>query len=122
MITLKTEAQISAMREAGALLHKVLIALKARIAPGVTTLELDALAEQMIRDAGAIALLQGLRRLPRHHLRLAGRPCGARHPERSAASGRANPLGGLRRHLKRLAIRQRVYRIRRRSTQEDAAT
>jgi methionyl aminopeptidase len=59
MITIKTEAQIATMREAGALLHKVLLALRARIAPGITTLELDAMAEQMIRDAGAVPSFKG---------------------------------------------------------------
>jgi methionyl aminopeptidase len=64
MITLKTEAQIAAMREAGALLHKVLQALKARVAPGVTTLELDQLAERMIRDADATPSFKGYEGFP----------------------------------------------------------
>lgn len=64
MITLKTEAQIAKMREAGALLHQVLEALKAQIAPGVTTLELDALAERMIRDAGAVPSFKGYEGFP----------------------------------------------------------
>ncbi len=64
MITLKTEAQIAKMREAGALLHKVLETLKAHIAPGVTTLDLDALAERMIRDAGANPSFKGYEGFP----------------------------------------------------------
>ena len=64
MITLKNEAQIAKMREAGALLEKVLKVLRASIAPGVTTLELDALAEQMIRDAGAIPSFKGFDGFP----------------------------------------------------------
>jgi len=64
MITLKTEAQIAKMREAGALLEKVLNAIRAKVAPGVTTLELDALAEQMIRDAGAIPSFKGFEGFP----------------------------------------------------------
>jgi methionyl aminopeptidase len=64
MITIKTEAQIRAMREAGVLLNKVLEALKAHIAPGVTTLELDALAERMIRDAGATPSFKGYEGFP----------------------------------------------------------
>jgi methionyl aminopeptidase len=64
MITLKTEAQIAKMREAGALLEKVLKALRVKVAPGVTTLELDALAEQMIRDAGAIPSFKGFEGFP----------------------------------------------------------
>ena len=64
MNTLKNEAQIAKMREAGALLEKVLKVLRASIAPGVTTLELDALAEQMIRDAGAIPSFKGFDGFP----------------------------------------------------------
>ena len=64
MITLKNEAQIAKMREAGALLERVLKELRAKIAPGVTTLELDALAEQMIRDAGAIPSFKGFDGFP----------------------------------------------------------
>ena len=64
MITLKNEAQIAKMRAAGALLERVLKELRAKIAPGVTTLELDALAEQMIRDAGAIPSFKGFDGFP----------------------------------------------------------
>jgi len=57
MITLKTEAQITAMREAGVLLHKVLLKLRERIAPGVTTAELDALkAEHTALERRVVAL------------------------------------------------------------------
>lgn len=59
MITLKNAEQIDKMRRAGALLHRVMGALRAQIAPGVTTLSLDALAEQMIRDAGALPSFKG---------------------------------------------------------------
>ncbi len=64
MITLKNEEQIAKMRCAGALLHQVLEALRAHIAPGVTTLELDRLAEQMIRDAGAAPSFKGYEGFP----------------------------------------------------------
>jgi methionyl aminopeptidase len=64
MITLKTETQITSMREAGALLHKVLLELRERVAPGVTTLELDQLAEQMIREAGATPSFKGYEGYP----------------------------------------------------------
>ena len=53
MIKLKTEAQIEKMRAAGVLLHSVLTALRSAVKPGVTTLELDRMAEDMIRSAGA---------------------------------------------------------------------
>ena len=78
MITLKNDRELDRMRRAGALLERVLLALKERIEPGITTLELDHLAERLIREAGVAALLQGLRRLSLLHLRLARRHGGAR--------------------------------------------
>ena len=54
MITIKNSAQIAKMREAGAMLHEVLTQLRGKIAPGVSTLELDAYAEKLIRSFGAI--------------------------------------------------------------------
>ena len=53
MITIKNSAQISKMREAGALLHEVLTQLRGKIQPGVTTYELDQFAEKLIRSFGA---------------------------------------------------------------------
>ena len=54
MITIKNAAQIAKMREAGAMLHEVLGQLRERVAPGVTTKELDRFAEKLIRSYGAI--------------------------------------------------------------------
>ncbi|MGN0772751.1 MAG: type I methionyl aminopeptidase [Candidatus Ventricola sp.] len=54
MITIKNSAQIAKMREAGAMLHEVLTQLRGKIQPGVTTHELDAFAEKLIRSFGAI--------------------------------------------------------------------
>ena len=53
MITIKNSAQISKMREAGAILHEVLTQLRGKIQPGVTTYELDQFAEKLIRSFGA---------------------------------------------------------------------
>lgn len=53
MITLKHPEQISRMREAGALLWEVLQATAKLVRPGITTWELDAFAEDMIRSRGA---------------------------------------------------------------------
>jgi methionyl aminopeptidase len=64
MITLKNEAQIAKMRRAGALRNQVLEALRARCVPGVTTMEMDRLAEQMIRDAGATPSFKGYEGFP----------------------------------------------------------
>lgn len=64
MITIKNEAQIQRMREAGALLHSVLEELKTHVQPGVTTMQLDAMAEKMIRDAGAVPSFKGFEGFP----------------------------------------------------------
>ena len=53
MIELKTPTEVGQMRPAGAFVASVLTALKEKAAVGVNLLELDALAHQMIRDAGA---------------------------------------------------------------------
>ena len=48
--------------------------------PGVTTAELDALAEEHIRDSGAVPVVHGLPRLPGQPVRLGQRRGRARHP------------------------------------------
>ena len=53
MIELKTPSEIEAMRPAGRFVASVLAALRRAAAVGVNLLELDALAHEMIRDAGA---------------------------------------------------------------------
>ena len=50
---LKTPEQFERMRAAGLVVADALAATKAAVAPGVTTLELDKIAETVIRDAGA---------------------------------------------------------------------
>ncbi len=53
-IFLKTEDEIDLMRKANQLVGKTLAELGRHIKPGVTTLQLDAIAEEYIRDHGAI--------------------------------------------------------------------
>lgn len=55
VIELKTPAEIQQMRPAGRFVADVLTALKEKAAVGVNLLELDELAHQMIRDAGAVS-------------------------------------------------------------------
>jgi len=55
---LKTDDDIRKMRVAGLLTAKALQAVKAAIKPGVTTLELDQIAEKTIRDGGGIPNFQ----------------------------------------------------------------
>jgi len=52
-VTLKSSAQIERMAVAGRLLAEVLDRLEAEVRPGVATEELDAIAMEMIRAAGA---------------------------------------------------------------------
>ncbi|MEG0742668.1 MAG: type I methionyl aminopeptidase [Clostridia bacterium] len=54
MIYLKNAQQIGYMRKSGALLYDVLCRLREAIKPGMTTIELDVYAEQLIRKHKAI--------------------------------------------------------------------
>ena len=58
-IEYKTAEQILLMRGAGLVVADALDAVRGAIAPGVTTLELDRIAEQVIRDAGAVPSFLG---------------------------------------------------------------
>jgi methionyl aminopeptidase len=53
MIELKTPAEVDACEAAGKVVGDVLTAVRAHVAPGVATQELDALAADLIADAGA---------------------------------------------------------------------
>lgn len=53
MIKIKTEEEIELLRENALIVSKTLAEVGRHIAPGVTTLELDKIAEQFIRDHGA---------------------------------------------------------------------
>jgi methionyl aminopeptidase len=59
MIELKDQKQLAAMADGGALLAKCREAVLAAAEPGVTTLELDALAEKLIRDGGGTPNFKG---------------------------------------------------------------
>ena len=54
MISLKNPSQISKMRDAGKVLYEVLQSLREVIRPGVSTKDIDTLAEQLIRKQHAI--------------------------------------------------------------------
>lgn len=64
MITIKNENQIEKMRKAGALIHDVLTELRTIIEPGVTTFQIDQMAEKLIRSAGAIPSSKGYEGFP----------------------------------------------------------
>lgn len=58
-LTLKTPREIDAMSNAGRVLSSLLEQLAIASLPGVTTTQLDRLARQLIKDAGAVAILDG---------------------------------------------------------------
>jgi methionyl aminopeptidase len=57
--TLKRPTEIGRMRDAGLILAGILDVLESALRPGVTTGELDAIAERMIRDANAVPSFLG---------------------------------------------------------------
>ena len=59
-IEYKTPEQVMLMRAAGLVVADALAAVRAAVAPGVTTGELDAIAEDRIRSAGAIPSFIGV--------------------------------------------------------------
>ncbi|ANY07422.1 type I methionyl aminopeptidase [Pseudonocardia sp. HH130630-07] len=63
-IELKTQRQLELMREAGALVAATLAAVTEQAKPGVSTGELDALAEQTIRDGGGVPSFLGYHGFP----------------------------------------------------------
>jgi len=64
MIIVKTPEEIELMRESALIVSKTLGMLAKEVKPGVTTLELDKLAETFIRDHGAIPGFLGLYDFP----------------------------------------------------------
>ncbi len=65
MINLKTKHEIDLMARAGKLLGSVLPPLAAACEPGVKTIELDAIADKLIRDGGAVPGFLGYNGFPR---------------------------------------------------------
>jgi methionyl aminopeptidase len=63
-VTVKTPEQIRLMRAAGLVVARTLERLSAAVAPGVTTGELDALAEDAIRAEGAVPSFLGYHGFP----------------------------------------------------------
>jgi methionyl aminopeptidase len=55
----KSPAEIEKMRRSGHIVREVLDALKEAAAPGVTTMDLERIAERLIRDAGAKPAFKG---------------------------------------------------------------
>jgi methionyl aminopeptidase len=64
MIILKSEQEITYMREAGRIVAGALEELRKAVCPGMTTQELDRIAEDFIRKAGAIPAFKGYHGFP----------------------------------------------------------
>jgi len=58
-ITIKTPAEIEKLRQGGRILAQVLARIAQAARPGISTLELDRLARQLIKDAGATPSFEG---------------------------------------------------------------
>lgn len=64
MIELKTPGELQAMRAAGLVVARTLAFVAEAAKPGVSTAELDDIAEQTIRDAGALPSFKGYHDFP----------------------------------------------------------
>ncbi len=65
MIALKSKREIEMMREAGAILQEVFKGVQPIVKPGITTDEMDALSEKIIRQAGGEPAFKGYRGFPK---------------------------------------------------------
>ena len=64
MITCRSAAELERLERVNALVARVLVELAGMIAPGVTTAEVDALAERRLREAGAEPAFKGYHGYP----------------------------------------------------------
>lgn len=64
MIIAKSQKDLDKMRAAGELIAQVREALRAMVAPGISTMDLNRAAEKMIRDAGAVPTFIGYHGFP----------------------------------------------------------
>lgn len=65
MISLKSKREIEIMQQSGAILRQVFAAVKPNIRPGITTNDLDVLAEKVILKAGGQSAFKGYRGFPK---------------------------------------------------------
>jgi methionyl aminopeptidase len=64
MVSIKSEAEIAVMRQAGKIVATVLAKLVAAVRPGLTTEELDIIAESEVKSLGAQPSFKGYRGYP----------------------------------------------------------
>ena len=65
MIRLKSKREIEMIRKAAAILRQAFECLRPKISPGISTLELDQIAEKAIGQAGGLSAFKGYRGFPR---------------------------------------------------------
>ncbi|MFD2422287.1 type I methionyl aminopeptidase [Amycolatopsis pigmentata] len=63
-IEVKSRGEVEAMRAAGLVVAEALALIEKAVKPGISTAELDELAEQTIRDAGAVPSFKGYHGFP----------------------------------------------------------
>ena len=63
-VQIKTPEQLAKMRSAGLVVAEALATMKAAVEPGISTGDLDAIAEKVIRGAGAIPSFKGYQGFP----------------------------------------------------------
>lgn len=64
VVPFRTPGELDAMAAAGAIVGQALVTVREAAVAGVSTLELDAVAEQVIRDAGAVPSFKGYHGFP----------------------------------------------------------
>ena len=112
MIIRKSRREIEGMARAGELVAETIALLGEHAQPGITTAELDRIAEEFIREHGGVPTVEGLPRLSGGDVHLAERDGRARDPRRATGRGGRRDLGRRRRHARRLRRRQRRTRSR----------
>ena len=97
------------MRRAGLVVAETLELLREAVRPGITTADLDAVAEQHIRSRGATSNFLGYHGVPGHDLRERQRRDRPRHPGPPGPARGRHRLHRLRRDRRRLARRRRHH-------------
>ncbi len=64
MIPLKTEKDLQVLRQSGEILVKVLNKIRQAVKPGVATIDIDRMAEELIRKEGALPAFKGYKGFP----------------------------------------------------------
>ena len=88
-VEIKSKDEIALMREAGRIVCEILDELEKAVAPGVTTWELDQLAEKLIYEKGAKPAFKGYHGFPPASARRSTRRSSTASPRRSGSWRRA---------------------------------